>query len=525
MDLLRVRNLSIDYKTPIQVVPAVRDLSFEVASGQTLCLIGESGSGKSTAALSIPQLLPSPPAVLNAESSIALEGQELTSLTSRQLRQVRGRSIGVIFQEPMTSLNPLQRAGKQILEALRVHQPNLRRRARIDKVRRLLSQVGLEDPRIPDSFPHVLSGGQRQRVMIAMALANDPALLIADEPTTALDLTTQKQVLDLLKRLQDQRNLAILLVTHDFGVVRYMGGDAVVLRGGQGVEAGPVSLVLSAPTDNYTRKLLAAEPGDPPPRPTSSEPPVLSVRDMQVSYPGARGHGDVAAVKPISFDLAPGETLGLIGESGSGKSSLALGVLQLLPHGGQTRLAGQVLETLSDRGLRARRADLQIVFQDPFSSLSPRLTAAEIVVEGLEVHQPDLSAADRDTRVEDMLEQVQLDPRDKYRYPHEFSGGQRQRLALARALILAPKVVILDEPTSALDRAVRAEFLTLLHTLQVSHNLAYVFISHDLAVVRSLAHHLIVMADGQVMEQGPSAKLFKKPQHPYTQKLFKALLA
>ncbi len=524
MSLLRVRNLSIDYKTPTQVVPAVRDVSFEVASGRTLCLIGESGSGKSTAALSIPQLLPSPPAVLSAESSIKLDGQELTTLTNQQLRRVRGASIGVIFQEPMTSLNPLQRAGKQILEALKVHQPHLRRRARIDKVRGLLAQVGLEDPRIPDSFPHLLSGGQRQRVMIAMALANNPALLIADEPTTALDLTTQEQVLDLLKRLQDARNLAILLVTHDFGVVRYMGGDAVVLRDGQGVEAGPVTQVLSAPVADYTRALLSAEPGDPPPRSTSPAPPVLSVQDLQVSYPGTRGHGDVEAVKPISFDLAPGETLGLVGESGSGKSSLALAVLQLLPHGGQTRLAGQVLETLKDRELRARRADVQIVFQDPFSSLSPRLSAAEIVAEGLEVHQPDLSAADRDARVEDMLEQVQLDPRDKYRYPHEFSGGQRQRLALARALILAPKVVILDEPTSALDRAVRAEFLTLLRTLQTSKGLAYLFISHDLAVVRSLAHHLIVMAQGRVMEQGPSADLFANPNHPYTQNLFKALL-
>jgi len=524
MTVLGVQNLDVTFTTPTKEVPAVQNLSFSVDKGQTLCLIGESGSGKSTAALSIPRLLPSPPAHFGGQSSIKLNGQEVTELSPRQLRQIRSKQVGVIFQEPMNSLNPLQRAGKQIAEALLIHQRGLGRRGRIAKVRELLAQVGLEDPRIPNAFPHQLSGGQRQRVMIAMALANDPDLLIADEPTTALDLTTQKQVLDLLLKLQRERNLAILLVTHDFGVVRYMGGQALVLKDGQMVEEGPVETILSNPKAAYTKSLLAAEPGDPPPVSMDEVATALCVKDMQVFYPGPRVDEPFEAVKPLSFELSAGQTLGVVGESGSGKSSLALGLLQLVAHAGETRLGEEVLEQLSDRDLRLRRADIQVVFQDPFASLSPRMTAAEIIAEGLEVHAPSQTPAQRQAAVDTIITQVQLNPVDKYRYPHEFSGGQRQRIALARALILEPKVLILDEPTSALDRAVRAEFLSLLRQLQDQKGLAYIFISHDLAVVRSLAHHLLVMEHGHVVEQGLSAEIFADPQQAYTKKLLSAFL-
>lgn len=524
MTVLSVTGLSVSFHTPDQRVDAVKNVSFSVDRGETLCLIGESGSGKSTAALSIPRLLPSPPASFATGSSVRMNGQEVTKLLPNELRKFRGRQVGVIFQEPMNSLNPLQRAGKQIAEALLIHQRGLGRRGRVEKVRELLAQVGLDDPRIPNSFPHQLSGGQRQRVMIAMALANDPDLLIADEPTTALDLTTQKQVLDLLKQLQRERSLAILLVTHDFGVVRYMGGHALVLKDGQMVEEGPVETILSNPSADYTKSLLAAEPGDPPPLDAKQAPNALSVKGMQVLYPGARADEPFEAVKPLNFDLSEGQTLGVVGESGSGKSSLALGLLQLVPHAGETKLGDEVLEQLSDRDLRQRRADIQVVFQDPFASLSPRMTAAEIIAEGLEVHAPGQTPAERQVAVDTIMTQVQLNPVDKYRYPHEFSGGQRQRIALARALILEPKVLILDEPTSALDRAVRAEFLTLLRQLQDEKGLAYIFISHDLAVVRSLAHHLLVMEHGHVVEQGVSAEIFADPQKAYTKKLLSAFL-
>lgn len=525
MSVLDVKDLGVSFVTPMQRVEALTELGFSIAAGQTLCLVGESGSGKSTAALSVPRLLPSPPAELQAGSQIILNGQDVGALRPRELRRVRGRDVGVIFQEPMNSLNPLQRAGKQIAEALMVHQRGMGRRARVERVRELLAQVGLDDPRIPNAFPHQLSGGQRQRVMIAMALANDPAVLVADEPTTALDLTTQKQVLDLLKRLQAEKNLAILLVTHDFGVVRYMGGHAIVLKDGQMVEQGSVDRILNAPTAAYTKELLAAEPGDPPPQVAGTGEPIFSARDVQVFYPGPRADEPFEAVKPLNFDLHPGQTLGVVGESGSGKSSLALALLQLIAHEGQTRLGGRVLEELSNEDLRRARADMQVVFQDPFTSLSPRMTAAEIIAEGLEVHEPDLSADQRQARVDQVMGQVQLSTLDKYRYPHEFSGGQRQRIALARALILEPKVLILDEPTSALDRAIRAEFLTLLRTLQDQQGLAYVFISHDLGVVRSLSHQLMVMEHGVVVEQGPSVKIFENPHEPYTKKLLSAALA
>ena len=523
MSVLQVQNLSVTFATPTQQVQALRGLSLDLKTGKTLCLIGESGSGKSTAALSIPKLLPAS-AHFSAESQILLNGQDIQALRPRQLRKVRGRDVGVIFQEPMNSLNPLQRVGKQITEALMVHQRGMERQARMTRVRELLADVGMDDPRMPNSFPHQLSGGQRQRVMIAMALANDPALLIADEPTTALDLTTQKQVLDLLKRLQAERNLAILLVTHDFGVVRYMGGQALVLRAGEVVERGPVETVLSTPQAAYTKALLAAEPGDPPLPAKTAVNPVLSAKDVQVFYPGLRPREPFEAVQPTHFELFAGQTLGVVGESGSGKSSLALGLLQLTPHEGEVQLEGVSLERLSSAALRRKRADIQVVFQDPFTSLSPRMTVAEIIAEGLEVHAPDQSTAERQAQVDTILNQVQLDSKDKYRYPHEFSGGQRQRIALARALILEPRVLILDEPTSALDRAVRAEFLTLLRALQKDKGLAYVFISHDLGVVRSLAHRLIVMEKGCVVEQGESHKIFASPQHPYTQKLLRAFL-
>ncbi|MGB0785194.1 MAG: dipeptide ABC transporter ATP-binding protein [Alphaproteobacteria bacterium] len=524
MSLLAVQNLGVKYTTPTQVVMAVDDLSFSLKAGKTLCLIGESGSGKSTAALSIPQLLTSPPASLIGGSKIQLNGEDIASMSPRQLRQVRGKSVGVIFQEPMTSLNPLQRAGKQISEALRVHQPALGHQGRINRVHELLVQVGLEEPRIPNSFPHQLSGGQRQRVMIAMALANNPQLLIADEPTTALDLTTQKQVLDLLKRLQRDLNLAVLLVTHDFGVVRYMGGDAIVLKEGRQVERGTVEKVLTSPEDAYTKSLLAAEPGDPPTKINRRSELALRSENISVSYLGSGKEADLVAVQPMNFQLALGETLGVVGESGSGKSSLALALLQLIPHSGKTHLNKDILEQLTDEDLRARRANIQIVFQDPFSSLSPRLTAEQIIAEGLEVHRPKLTVEEISNAVDSTLSQVQMNPIDKHRYPHEFSGGQRQRIALARALILEPKVLILDEPTSALDRAVRAEFLQLLRSLQRKKGLAYIFISHDLAVVRSLAHHLLVMENGHVVESGDVRQVFSKPQHHYTKKLLSAFL-
>lgn len=518
--LLEVQSLSITFN-PLGGTPvaAVKGLSFRLDRGETLVLVGESGSGKSASALAIPGLLPKGTGI---SGSLRFAGEDLTQLGEAELRALRGNRIGMIFQEPMTALNPLHRVGDQIGETLRLHR-GLSNAAARAKVLALLAEVGIDraEERI-DAFPHQLSGGQRQRVMIAAALACDPDLLIADEPTTALDVTLQAQILTLLKRLQAERGLGILFITHDFGVVRRMADRIAVLRYGECVEYGNAAEVLTRPHADYTKELLAAEPsGRPAPVPDSA-PEVLRGEALSVRFGGRHWWGGAKpgflALNEISVTLRAGETLGVVGESGSGKSTLGLRLLRLLAGGGQVSLLGQNLDRLSRPALRAARRQMQVVFQDPFGSLSPRLSVGEIIGEGLTVH-PD--GREPVVAVAEALRDVGLDPAMADRYPHEFSGGQRQRIALARALILRPQVLILDEPTSALDRSLQGQLIDLLRQLQAERGLAYLFISHDLAVVRALSHRVMVLKDGRIVESGPAEVVLRQPQAEYT----KALLA
>jgi microcin C transport system ATP-binding protein len=520
--LLDVRDLSVAFGNTL----AVDRVSFSIKRGQCVALVGESGSGKSVSALSILKLLQYP-AASHPSGTIHFKGRELLRATDREMREVRGNDISIIFQEPMTSLNPLHTIEAQIGEILSLHQGVGGSMARA-RTLELLTQVGIPDPQTRlGSYPHQLSGGQRQRVMIAMALANEPDLLIADEPTTALDVTVQAQILALLADIRQRLGMSLLFITHDLGIVRRIADTVCVMNKGKIVEHGPVEQVFTAPKHPYTRELLAAEPKpDPaPPRPTA--PIVMQADDLKVWFPIKRGFlrsvvGHIKAVDGVSLAVRKGETLGVVGESGSGKTTLGLALLRLISSRGPIVFLGKNIQGLRFKQMRPLRRDMQIVFQDPFGSLSPRMSVGDIIAEGLSVHQPKLSEQERDARVVKALTDVGLDPEWRVRYPHEFSGGQRQRISIARAAVLEPNFVVLDEPTSALDMLFQAQMVELLRELQRKRDLTYMFISHDLRVVASLASHLIVMRHGKVVEEGPAAELFRNPKSDYTRALFAA---
>ncbi|RED54258.1 ABC transporter ATP-binding protein [Aestuariispira insulae] len=525
--LLDVQNLSVDFRSPAGINRAVDNVSFSIRKGETLALVGESGSGKSVTALSILQLLPYPTAMHPQSSSIRYQGEEMIGAPERKLRGMRGNKAAMIFQEPMTSLNPLHSIEKQVREALIIHKGMTVSQAR-PRVLELLRLVGIRAPeKRLNAYPHELSGGQRQRVMIAMALANEPDLLIADEPTTALDVTIQAQILKLLKELQEKFGMAILFITHDLGIVRKMADRVCVMQQGRIVEADETAALFANPTHDYTRRLLAAEPkGLKEPAPAGS-PVVMEGRDIKVWFPIKRGVfrrtvDHIKAVNGITLEIREGQTVGVVGESGSGKTTLGMALLRLLPSNGPILFQGQAIDAMNERSLRPLRNEMQVVFQDPFGSLSPRMPVGEIIGEGLRVHESALDAGARDARVVEALQEVQLDPECRFRYPHEFSGGQRQRIAIARALILKPRFIVLDEPTSALDMSVQVEIVDLLRDLQKKHKLAYLFISHDLKVVRAMSDQVIVMQHGEVVEQGSAQEIFESPAQEYTKALMAA---
>jgi microcin C transport system ATP-binding protein len=523
--LLSVADLRVTFATPSGPLEAVRGLSFDLERGETLALVGESGSGKSVTALSVLQLLPYP-AAWHPSGSILFEEKELLGAPIEALRQVRGDRIAMIFQEPMTSLNPLHRVEKQIAETLILHRGISADKAR-DRTLELLHLVGIKDPKGRlESYPHELSGGQRQRVMIAMALANDPDILIADEPTTALDVTIQAQILTLLKELQAELGMAILLITHDLGIVRKVSDRVCVMTDGEIVETGTAERIFAAPEHSYTQHLLAAEPKGEPPMPRAEAETVVQGRDLRVWFPIKRGVfrrtvSHLKAVESVSLAVREGETVGVVGESGSGKTTLGLALLRLQSSTGSIQIQGREIQSLSWKQIRPLRREMQMVFQDPFSSLSPRMSVGSIIEEGLLIHKLG-DAASRERQVIQILEEVGLDPESRHRYPHEFSGGQRQRVAIARAIVLRPRFVILDEPTSALDRSVQAQIVDLLRDLQQTHSLSYLFISHDLQVVRAMSHYVLVMRNGVVVEQGASDQIFHNPQEEYTRQLMRA---
>ncbi|HSI38954.1 MAG TPA: ABC transporter ATP-binding protein [Xanthobacteraceae bacterium] len=522
--VLELEGLIVRFATPDGEVHAVRGASFAVEAGQTLAVVGESGSGKSQAMMAAMGLLAKNG---RATGHVRYRGREILGLPARALNEIRGARIAMIFQEPMTSLDPLYTVGRQIAEPLMRHRRLTARQAR-ERAHELMRLVGIDQPeRRLKAYPHELSGGQRQRVMIAMAIANEPDVLIADEPTTALDVTVQAQILELLKDLQRRFGMAMVFITHDLGLVRRIAEQVVVMRGGAVVEAGPVAEVLARPRHPYTRMLLAAEPAGRKAPPPPGAPPVLEARGVRVTYRSGGGlfAGPplvIRAVDGVDLSLHQGQTIGIVGESGSGKSTLGRALIRLIGAEGDIVVLGQPRAPGDGAALRALRRQVQIVFQDPFGSLSPRMTVGDIVTEGLRVHQPELSATERDRRAVAALEEVQLDPAARNRYPHEFSGGQRQRIAIARAIILKPRILVLDEPTSALDRSVQKQIVELLRHLQAEHTLSYLFISHDLAVVRALSDWIMVMKSGRVVEAGPTAQIFDAPQQPYTRELIAA---
>ncbi|MDO5646696.1 ABC transporter ATP-binding protein [Paracoccus sp. (in: a-proteobacteria)] len=521
--VLAVRDLRISFRNEGRVTPAVRGVSFHIGRGETVALVGESGSGKSITALSTVQLLGDSAIV---EGSVQYDGREMVGAPERDLRAIRGNDISFIFQEPMTSLNPLHTLERQLSESLALHQ-NLTGAAARGRIIELLTRVGIRDPetRLAD-YPHQLSGGQRQRVMIAMALANRPDLLIADEPTTALDVTIQAQILDLLAELKAAEGLSMLFISHDLGIVRRIADRVCVMKDGEIVEQGPVDQIFANPQHPYTQMLLAAEPtGTAGPVPENA-PVLVETRDLKVWFPIQRGLlrrvvGHVKAVNGASVAVRAGETLGIVGESGSGKTTLALAIMRLIHSDGPIVFMGQDISGWGSKQLRRLRRDMQIVFQDPFGSLSPRMTVEQIIAEGLGVHGVE-PGRDRRDMVAEIMAEVGLNPDMMHRYPHEFSGGQRQRIAIARAMILRPQVVVLDEPTSALDMTVQVQIVDLLRGLQAKYGLAFLFISHDLRVVRAMAHQIMVMRAGQVIEQGPAAQIFDAPQDDYTRDLLAA---
>ena len=524
--LLTVRDLSVSFGQGAKEVKAVRGINFDIKKGETVALVGESGSGKSVSALSVLQLLPYPNAS-HPSGSIKFLGEELMGTDQSRLRDIRGNRIAMIFQEPLNSLNPLHSIYKQISEVLFLHKHMTRDKAR-GRVVELLKLVGMESAvERMDALPHEFSGGQQQRVMIAMALANDPELLIADEPTTALDVTIQAQVLKLLGDLQEKLGMAILLITHDLGIVRGISDRVCVMNDGEIVEHGETAKVFGKPEHAYTRHLLQTEPGGAPLVARDDAPAILSCDDLKVWFPIKRGIlkrtvDHVKAVDGVSFDLPEGQTLGVVGESGSGKSTLARALLRLEKSDGPIRFQSHNLHEMDAKTLRPLRRNMQIVFQDPFGSLSPRLSIAQIVEEGLKVHELGGSFEERRKTIADALLEVGLEPNMMDRYPHEFSGGQRQRICIARAIVLKPAFIVLDEPTSALDVSVQAQIVDLLRDLQKKHNIAYLFISHDLKVVRAMSHNIVVMRGGKIVEQGAATDILDNPQQPYTRALMAA---
>ena len=524
--LLDIRDLSVAFRQGGRTAVAVDRVSFQIRRGECVALVGESGSGKSVSALSVMKLLPYPTAS-HPSGRIRFKGHDLLTQSEDEMREIRGNDVSIIFQEPMTSLNPLHTIEAQIGEILLLHQGIRGAKARARTVE-LLTQVGIPEPETRlGSYPHQLSGGQRQRVMIAMALANEPDLLIADEPTTALDVTVQAQILALLAEIRARTGMSMLFITHDLGIVRRIADRVCVMNDGRIVEHGPVEQVFTAPKHAYTRALLAAEPKPDPAPPQPRAEVVVKTDGLKVWFPIKRGVlrrtvGHVKAVDGVSLAIRKGETLGVVGESGSGKTTLGLALLRLISSEGPIVFMGKDIQGLRAKTMRPFRRDMQIVFQDPFGSLSPRMSVGDIVAEGLKVHQPDLSAEQREARVVQALRDVGLDPETRVRYPHEFSGGQRQRISVARAVVLEPRFVVLDEPTSALDMLFQAQLVDLLRDLQRQRDLTYMFISHDLRVVASLASHLIVMRHGKVVEEGPAAELFKNPKTDYTRVLFAA---
>ncbi|MGR9170032.1 ABC transporter ATP-binding protein [Rhizobium sp. KDH_Rht_773_N] len=524
--LLSVRDLSVAFHQGGETALAVDRISFDIARGEVVALVGESGSGKSVSANSILRLLPYP-AASHPSGEILFKGKDLLKASDREMRAVRGNDITMIFQEPMTSLNPLHTIEGQIAEILALHQGVTGQAART-RVLELLNQVGIREPeKRLKAYPHELSGGQRQRVMIAMALANRPEFLIADEPTTALDVTVQAQILELLRRLKGEHGMSMLFITHDLGIVRKFADRVCVMTKGRIVETGPVEQVFTDPQHDYTRHLLASEPRGEPPLTDPSKPVVMEGSDIKVWFPIKAGLmrkvvDHVKAVDGIDLTLRAGQTLGVVGESGSGKTTLGLALTRLISSQGRISFVGKDIASYSFTDMRPLRNQLQVVFQDPYGSLSPRMSVGDIVAEGLKVHERSLSAEERDQRVCWALEEVGLDPLTRWRFPHEFSGGQRQRIAIARAMVLKPRFVMLDEPTSALDMSVQAQVVDLLRDLQKKHDLAYLFISHDLKVVKALANDVIVMRFGKVVEQGPSAEIFRAPKDDYTRALMAA---
>lgn len=527
--LLQIKNLCVDFKTQGGVFRAVDGVSYDIAKGETLALVGESGSGKSVSALSIMQLLPYPRAAHTAESSILFNGEELVGKPESFMRSIRGSQIGMIFQEPQSALNPLHTIEKQIGEILRLHQNMDKAKAR-ERVCELMDLVGL--PKLKDrlnAYPHELSGGQRQRVMIAMALANNPELLIADEPTTALDVTVQAQILELLDDLKKRLNMALLMITHDLTIVEKMADKVCVMQNGKVVEANSAKALFAKPQHDYTKMLLSAQPSSTIQTAKAGAPVIVKGSGIKIHFPKKKNFFGqptdwVKAVDDIDIVAKKGQTVGVVGESGSGKTTLGLGLLKLIRAQGTIVFQSTDISGFNRQQMLPLREDMQIVFQDPFASLSPRMSVGGIIGEGLSVHRKGISAAEREELVIQALKDVHMDPETRHRYPHEFSGGQRQRISIARALALRPEFIVLDEPTSALDLSVQAQIVDLLLELQAKHEISYMFISHDLRVVRAMAHDLIVMKDGKVVESGPAGEIFAKPQQAYTKALLEAAL-
>ena len=521
--LLEIKDLCVEFKTMAGTVHAVDHLSYTLHRGEKLGIVGESGSGKSVSSLAMMQLIPNPPGKVTG-GQILYNGKDLVKLSEREMQKIRGNEISMIFQEPMTSLNPIIRCGKQIAESLRLHR-GMKKKEAMEEAIKMMQAVGIANPQARAyEYPHQMSGGMRQRVMIAIALACEPKLLIADEPTTALDVSVQAQILQLLRELKQELNMGLLFITHNLSIVRQLADRVAVMQNGRCVEHNDCRALFSAPAHPYTQRLLDSEP-DGEPVPLAADAPVLlQADDLKVAFPVRKGilrrvvdHHRV--VNSLSFQLRAGETLGLVGESGSGKSTTGLALLRLIPSGGKITFAGQPIQGRNRRQLLPLRRQMQVVFQDPNSSLNPRLTAQQIIEEGLRVHQPTLTAAEREQAVILAMQEVGLDPASRQRYPAAFSGGQRQRIAIARALIVKPQLIVLDEPTSSLDKTVQAQILNLLKALQRKHQLAYIFISHDLGVVRALCHQVMVLRQGVVVEQGECKSVFSAPRHEYTRQL------
>ena len=527
--LLSIKNLSVSFKTN-KIIPAVRNISFDIFKGEALGIVGESGSGKSVTALSILKLLPYPKA-FHPSGKIFYRNKNILKMNEEKLQEIRGNNISMIFQEPMTSLNPLHNIKKQISETLFLHKQLSNKEAE-EKIIELLNLVCFPDAKMRlNSYPHELSGGQKQRVMIAMALANDPELLIADEPTTALDVTIQAQILNLLKKLQKKLKMSLIVITHDLTIIKNITDRVVVMTNGKIVESGKTKKIFSKPSHNYTKKLLNSEPKGNPVVTKKQITLLMNTKKLKVWYPIKKGLfkrtvGNIKAVDEVDIDVFQGQTLGIVGESGSGKTTLAMAILRLIKSEGEINFfknrEEMKINNFNFRQMRPLRKDIQIIFQDPFGSLSPRLSIEEIVGEGLQIHKIAFNKNDRKKLIIDTLKKVELDPDITNRYPHEFSGGQRQRIAIARALILKPRFLILDEPTSALDMSVQSQIIELLKTLQKENNLGYIFISHDLRVIKSLAHKIIVLKNGKIVEKGNSKDIFTNPKQSYTKKLISA---